>query len=83
MRVYVCVLERKGNRVFASRTLVVVWTAVYLTGYSDWLTGFWEPLLLPYSCHTCLKNAKFSGQLNLDVKLTCGLFWEGELHRKV
>ena len=58
VRVYVCVLDRKGNRVFASRTLLVVRTAVYLTGYSDWLTGFWEPLLLPYSCHTCLKNAQ-------------------------
>lgn len=31
--VYVCVLDEKGSWVFASRALVVVWTAVYLTGY--------------------------------------------------
>ena len=29
---------------FASTSLVVVWTAMYLTGYTDYLTGFPEPL---------------------------------------
>ena len=36
----------------ASRALVVVQTAMYLTGYSDRLTGFHEPLSPPYKCHT-------------------------------
>ena len=29
---------------FASTAVVVVWTAMYLTGYTDYLTGFCEPL---------------------------------------
>ena len=33
--VYVCVLDEEGSWVLASRALVVVWTAVYLTGYWD------------------------------------------------
>ena len=40
----------------ASRALVVVQTAMYLTGISDCLTGFHEPLSPPYKCHTSLKN---------------------------
>ena len=35
--------------------VVVVETAVYLTGYSDCLTGFYEPLSPPYRCHAGLK----------------------------
>ena len=29
----------------------------HVSGYNDCLTGFCEPLLLPYKCHTGLKNA--------------------------
>ena len=36
--------------------IVVVWTAVCLTGYSDYLTGFCEPLSASYICHTGLKT---------------------------
>ena len=36
--------------------LVVVWMAVCLTGYSDYLTGFREPLSTSYICHTGLKT---------------------------
>ena len=36
--------------------IVVVWTAVCLTGYSDYLTGFHEPLSASYICHTGLKT---------------------------
>ena len=47
----VCVLDREGRWVFASRALVVVRTAVYLTSYSDHLTGFREPLSSPCRRH--------------------------------
>ena len=42
---YVC-LDGEGNLVFAWTALVKlkVWMARYLTGCSDYLTGFWEPL---------------------------------------
>ena len=46
--VCVCVFGVKGSCVFASTVLVAVWMAVYLTSYSDYLTGFREPLLPPY-----------------------------------
>ena len=36
--------------------IVVVWTAVCVTSYSDYLTGFREPLSRTYRCHTGLKN---------------------------
>ena len=36
--------------------IVVVWTAVCLTGYSDYLTGFHEPLSTSYICRTGLKT---------------------------
>ena len=39
-----CVLGGEGSWVFASTALVVVWTAMYLTRYSDYLTGFRESL---------------------------------------
>ena len=32
------------------------WMAIYLTGYSDCLTSFRQPLSLPWRCHTGLKN---------------------------
>ena len=56
-RVYVCVLGGEGSRVFASTALVVVWTTVYLTGYSDYLISFREPLSPPYRCYIGLTNA--------------------------
>ena len=54
--VCVCVVDREVSRVFASRALVTVQTAVYLTGYSDCLTDFSEPLSPPNKHHTGLKN---------------------------
>ena len=40
-----CILDAEGSRVFAGGALVaVVQMVVYLTGYSDCLTGFREPL---------------------------------------
>ena len=50
------VLDTEGSRVVARRALVVVETAVYVTGFSDCQIGFCEPLLPPYRCHTGLKN---------------------------
>ena len=61
MCVCVCVLDGEGSWLFANTTLVVVWTAMSptgysdcltghsdcLTGYSDYLTGFRETLSLP------------------------------------
>ena len=45
-KVCACVLDGEESRVFASRALVVVvvWTAVYQTVYSNCMTGFCEPL---------------------------------------
>ena len=40
---------------FASTVTVVVWAAMCVTGYSDNLTSFHEPFLLPYRCRTHLK----------------------------
>ena len=42
--VCVCILGREGCCVFASKALVVVWMAMYLTSYSDYLTSYHEPL---------------------------------------
>ena len=60
MRACVCVcssnVDEEGSWVFTSRALAVVWTAMYLTGYFDYLTGFHEPLSPPYSRHMGLKN---------------------------
>ena len=36
--------------------VVAVWMAACLTGYSDYLTGFREPLSTSYICHTGLKT---------------------------
>ena len=54
--VCVCALDREQSRVFASTALVVGWTAMYLTGYSDNLSSFCEPLSTPCRCHTGLKK---------------------------
>ena len=32
---------------FASRALVVAWMAMHLTGHSDYVTSFCDPVLLP------------------------------------
>ena len=40
----------------AGTALVVVWTAMYMTGYSDYLTIFREPHSPPYRRHTGLKE---------------------------
>ena len=55
--VCVCVLGREGSWVFAGTALVlvVVWMAMCLTSYTDYLTGFHEPFLPPYRCHTSFK----------------------------
>ena len=46
VRACVHVLDGEGRRVFASSAQIVL-TAVYLTGYSDYLIGFREPLSPP------------------------------------
>ena len=63
MHVFVCclhlcvpVLHSDGSWVFASTDVIVAWTVMYLTGYSDCLTGFHEQFSPPYRCHTGLKN---------------------------
>ena len=48
--VCVCVLDREGNKVVASRALAIVWTAMYLTCDSDYLSDFHELLSPPYRC---------------------------------
>ena len=40
----------------AGTALVVVWTAMYMTGYTDYLTIFREPHSPPYRRHTGLKE---------------------------
>ena len=50
-----------GKVVACTCKAVVVWMAMYWTNYSDYLTGFREPFLLPLIqvidlCHTILKN---------------------------
>ena len=53
------VLDWEGGWVFASTAvLVVVWLAMHLTNspYSDYLTGFCEPLSPLYRCHTSFKT---------------------------
>ena len=55
VHVYVCVHE--GNRVFA-RTALVVQMSVYLTPYSNFLSGVGEPLSRPSRCHTGLEHVQ-------------------------
>ena len=59
--VCVCILGREGCWVFASKALVVVWTVMYLTSYSDYLTSYHEPLPL-YNCN---------GWLDVKHQVTC------------
>ena len=48
VQVCVWVCSRQGKELgVASTALKVVWTAVYLTGYSNYPTGLHESLLLP------------------------------------
>ena len=51
-----CVPDRQRNWVFTSTALVVASTTMRLTSYSDYLTGFREPLSAPYRSQTGLKN---------------------------
>ena len=51
-----CVLDREGSWVFTSRALRVVLMAICLTGYTDCLTSFHEPLLPTCRCHMGLEN---------------------------
>ena len=51
-----CASDRHRNWVFTSTALVVASRTMRLTGYSDYLTGFREPLSAPYRSHTGLKN---------------------------
>ena len=44
MHVCACVLGGEGSWVFASTAVVVVSTAIHLTGYSDYPLEFREPL---------------------------------------
>lgn len=50
-----CVLHGKGSRVFASKALGEVKTAMHLTNYNDCLTTFYAPLLPTFECHTSMK----------------------------
>ena len=52
----VCVVNGEGNWVFACTALVGVWTAMYQTSHSDYLTSLREPLSPPYKHHTGLNN---------------------------
>jgi len=56
--VFLCVPMMEWNWAFASISLVVVSTTMWLTSYSSYPTGFHEPLLAPYGCQTGLKNVK-------------------------
>ena len=51
-----CVLDGEGSKLFASRVLAVLQTAMYLIGYRDYRTCFREPFPLPYRCHSGLIN---------------------------
>ena len=60
-RVCMCVLDREGSWVFASTglavlLLVLVWMDAYLTSCSDYLTGFCEPFLPPYTSYRCMSH---------------------------
>ena len=50
---------KEAGCLIASRAaVVVVKTATYLTGYSDYLTSFCEPLSSPHICHTGLNKCQ-------------------------
>ena len=46
------------HRMFATRALIVLQTAMYLTSHSACLTGFCEPFSLSYRRCTSMKNVK-------------------------
>ena len=54
-----CVLDREGSRMLASRAVAAVQAAVYPTGYSNCLTSLCEP---PSICHTGLNNVTCQAQ---------------------
>ena len=55
--VCVCVLlDKEWNWMFFSIALVLVSLTMWLTGYRDYLTSFYEPLPAPYECHTSVKT---------------------------
>ena len=51
-----CVLDGEGRSTVASRAQVVIWMAMYLINFSDYLTSSCEPTFISYRCHTSLKN---------------------------
>ena len=55
---HACVSGKERSQVFASTALAVVWSAMYLAGYGDYLTSFWELPLpsLSYKYRIRLKN---------------------------
>ena len=59
--------------------VVVAWTAMYLTSYSDYLTGFCEPSSQPYRCHTSLENVVHNHWSNIS---TASLPPQGQLCTK-
>ena len=65
----VCVLDWAGSWVFASTALLVAWTAMYLTSYSDYLTCFHDPLLPPYLDLTLV--GKMSSAITIPVSSGC------------
>ena len=58
---------------FARAALVVVWTSTYLTSYSDYQTGFREPLLQPYIIYIYVTPVrKMPSTITIQVSM-CGL----------
>lgn len=68
--VCVYVLDWTGDWVFTSTALVVVWTAVYLTGDNDYC--FRRPISLPYKCDTSWKNSSVISEHNVNSKQSLG-----------
>ena len=68
----ICVLDGEGSRVVASRALVVVWKAMYLTSYSDWLAIFHEPLSPPCRCCT---DSKKNSRIRCKVVFVATSSW--------
>ena len=65
MSLCVRVLDGKGSRVFASKALGEVKTAMHLTNYNDCLTTFYAPLLPTFECHTSMKMPGVLSALSL------------------
>ena len=71
-RVCMCVLDKEGRWMLASTALVVVWTAMYLTGCSNYLTGFHEPplphkLQMSHQFEKCLTQSQVSDVIGAEV----------------